>query len=284
MSLTVQSPCKVNLILNVLPRRHDGFHALESLFLPVPLCDEITLDKAREGVELSCSNPSLSVGADNLVRRAAEAFVTAQGKGGARIHLQKNLPLAAGIGAGSANAAHTLKGLNQLHDNPLSTEMLHELAAQLGSDVPFFLQDKCAVATGRGEEIEPVGPIQILQGKGLLLAHPGFGVSTPWAYQALANHSERYSQPGQGMDLIQKLQTGDWKSMQNNLEPGVFGKHTVLPVIKGFFKKHGAIGALMSGSGSTMFAITEDRPAAETLRAKYHDHFGQAGWSASVSL
>ena len=85
MSLTVQSPCKVNLILNVLPRRHDGFHALESLFLPVPLCDEITLDKAREGVKLSCSNPGLSVGADNLVRRAAEAFVTAQGEGGARI-------------------------------------------------------------------------------------------------------------------------------------------------------------------------------------------------------
>ena len=284
MSLTVQSPCKINLILNVLPRRSDGFHELESLFLPVPLHDEITIEKSSKGIELNCSHPALSTGPDNLVHRAASAFFTELGEGGARIQLQKNLPLAAGIGAGSANAAHTLRGLNELYDTPLSAKSLHDLAKQLGSDVPFFLQDECALATGRGEEIEPVAPLDSLHGKGLLLVHPGFGVSTPWAYQALAAKPKLYCQPGQSAVPIERLRSGDWQALQNNLEPGVFGKYTVLPVIKKFLSDNGALGALMCGSGSTMFAIAEDRPAAESLRAKYHAHFGQAGWSATVCL
>lgn len=284
MSLIVQSPCKINLILNVLPRRPDGFHALESLFLPVPLHDEITIKKSSSGIEFNCSHPALSTGPDNLVHRAASAFFTELGEGGARIRLHKNLPLAAGIGAGSANAAHTLRGLNELYDSPLSTESLHNLATQLGSDVPFFLQDECALATGRGEHLEPVAPLECLEGKGLLLVHPGFGVSTPWAYQALAEEPTLYCQPGQSAEPIERLRSGDWQALQNNLEPGVFAKHTVLPVIKEFLAKNGALGALMSGSGSTMFAITENRPAAEALRAKYHEHFGQAGWSATVCL
>ena len=100
MSLTVQSPCKINLILNVLPRRSDGFHELESLFLPVPLHDEISIEKSSKGIELNCSNPALSPGPENLVHRAASAFFTELGEGGARIQLQKKLPIAAGIGAG----------------------------------------------------------------------------------------------------------------------------------------------------------------------------------------
>lgn len=284
MSLTVQSPCKINPILNVLPRRFDGFHELESLFLPVPLHDEITIERSSKGIELNCSHPALSPGPDNLVHRAASAFFTELGEGGARIQLQKNLPLAAGIGAGSANAAHTLRGLNELYDKPLSAISLHDLAAQLGSDVPFFLQDECALATGRGEEIEPVTPLDSLRGKGLLLVHPGFGVSTPWAYQALAAKPKLYCQSGQSAEPIEQLRSGDWQALQNNLEPGVFAKYTVLPVIKKFLADNGALGALMSGSGSTVFAITEDRPAAEALRAKYHAHFGQAGWSATVCL
>ena len=284
MSLTVQSPCKVNLFLNVLPRRADGFHALESLFLPVLLCDEITIQKTDGDIRLTCSHPQLDTGPENLVRRAAEAFFAAHPEGGARIHLQKNLPVAAGIGAGSANAAHTLRGLNELHGAPLGAETLHELAAQLGSDVPFFLQDEGALATGRGEIIQPVLPLENLNGKGLLLVHPGFGVKTPWAYQALASQPENYGTPGQAEEQIEKLRSGDWAALRNNLEPCVFAKYTVLPVIKDFLNANGALGALMSGSGSTMFAITEDRPAAEMLRAKYHEHFGQAGWSATVCL
>ncbi len=109
---------------------------------------------------------------------------------GVRIHLQKNLPLAGGIGGGSANAAVTFSALNELFGKPLSPEQLQELAAALGSDVPFFLQTKPALATGRGEKIQPLEPFPAMRGKALLLIHPGFGISTPWAYQNLARFPE----------------------------------------------------------------------------------------------
>ena len=122
MSLVVKSPCKVNLLLNVLGRRADGFHEVETIMQPVSLFDELRIDKAEDAFELTCSDARLSVGEENLVHRAATAFLKKVQRGGANIHLQKNLPLAAGIGAGSSNAAWTLRGLNQLFKNPLSAE------------------------------------------------------------------------------------------------------------------------------------------------------------------
>lgn len=279
MSLVVKSPCKVNLLLNVPRRRDDGFHEIESIMLPVPLHDELRFEKVTEGIELTCSNPRLSVGEENLVQRAAQVFFKTTGGGGARIHLQKNLPLAAGIGAGSSNAAWTLRGLNSLFDEALPPNTLQTLAAQLGSDVPFFLQDNPALATGRGEIIAPIDRIPSLAGRGLLMAWPGFGISTPWAYQAYAASGVYHAS-----ENAESILAGNWSSLFNSLETPVFRKYTVLPVIKEFFLANQALGALMSGSGSTMFAITEDRPAAEALRAKYHEQFGQAGWSATVCL
>jgi len=283
MSLVVKSPCKVNLLLNVTGRRADGFHEVETILQPVPLHDELRIEMSEDGFELTCSNPRLSVGADNLVHRAATAFLKKVERGGAKIHLQKNLPLAAGIGAGSSNAAWTLRGLNELYENPLAAAELHELAAALGSDVPFFLQDNPALATGRGETIEPQKPFAALQGRGLLLIHPGFGVSTPWAYQALAASGD-YGNKGSAAAVLEALSTGRLDGLANSLEAPVFSKYTVLPVIKEFLADNGALAALMSGSGSTMFALTENRPAAEALRAMYHDHFGSVGWSATVAL
>jgi len=279
MSLVVKSPCKINLLLNVPGQRDDGFHEIESIMMPVPLHDEIRFEKTSEGIELTCSNPRLSTGADNLVHRAATAFFEFTGSGGAKIHLQKNLPLSAGIGAGSSNAAWTLRGLNELFDHLIPPESLHPRAAQLGSDIPFFLQDNPARATGRGEIIQPLESIAALQGRGLLMAWPGFGISTPWAYSALASSGEYPISDNAGSILNGKL-----ADLFNSLEQPVFQKHAILPGIKGFFLANDALGALMSGSGSTMFAITEDRPAAEALRAKYHERFGQAGWSATVCL
>ena len=283
MSLVVKSPCKVNLLLNVLGRRADGFHEVETILQPVPLFDELRIEKTVGGLELTCSDSRLSVGEENLVYRAATEFQKKVQRGGAKIHLQKNLPLAAGIGAGSSNAAWTLRGLNELFENPLSAEQLQELAADLGSDVPFFLQDNPALAAGRGEIIKPQKPFTALQGKGLLLIHPGFGVSTPWAYHALAASGD-YGNKGAAASMLEALSAGRLDGLANSLEAPVFSKYTVLPVIKKFLADHGALVASMSGSGSTMFALTENRPAAETLRAQYHDHFGQAGWSATVGL
>ena len=284
MSLVLKSHCKVNLLLNILGRREDGFHELETIMQPVPLCDELQLERTADGLELSCSDSRLPMDASNLVHRAATVFLEKTGETGVRIHLQKNLPLAAGIGAGSSNAAFTLRGLNELFESPLNTDELQELAAGLGSDVPFFLQDGPALATGRGEVVQPVEPFPALEGKGLLLIHPGFGVSTPWAYQTLAVLPDGYGEAGRMTALHQALHGGELTGLYNSLEVPVFQKHRILPLVKTFLLEQGALTALMSGSGSTTFAITEDRPTAEALRAKYHEQFGQAGWSATVSL
>src|SRR5512143_4155879 len=152
MRLEKKSPCKVNLLLNILGRRADGFHELETVFYPVRVFDRISLTRSGRGIDLSCSAPGLPTDARNLVYRAAALFLVAAGiKDGVRLELEKHIPLAAGLGGGSGNAATTLLGLNELFGGPLVPEQLQRLAATLGSDVAFFLQSKPALATGRGE-------------------------------------------------------------------------------------------------------------------------------------
>src|SRR5215471_12047279 len=157
MVLEKQSPCKINLLLNILGRRTDGFHELETVMYPISYFDQLTFAPRTEGIQLTCSDPRLPNDSRNLVYRAATLFLnTAKVKTGVAINLRKNIPLAAGLGGGSANAATTLLGLNELFGQPLASEKLQALAASLGSDVPFFLQPKPALATGRGEQIQPL--------------------------------------------------------------------------------------------------------------------------------
>ncbi len=289
-ALILASPCKVNLCLNILGRREDGFHELESLMLPLPISDELRMERGKAGVRLSCSDPRLPADESNLVYQAAREFfgVVATGEG-ATIHLQKNLPLAAGIGAGSANAAYTLRGLNELWDRPLSDNSLQNLASGIGSDVPFFLEDGPAIVTGRGEKIRVLEPMAALSNLGLLMVNPGFSVSTPWAYGQLASHlNTNKSKRGMADSLADELARGSLENARdfffNSLEKPVFEKHAVLPVIRDFLESNGASVAMMSGSGATMFALTSGRSEAEALRAKYHERFGQAGWSRTVLL
>ena len=213
MPLEKNSPCKVNLLLNILGKRPDGFHELETVMQPVNLCDRLTFERRGGAVELSCSDAALPVDSRNLVHRAATGFLqAAKISDGVRIHLEKKIPLAAGLGGGSGNAATTLLALNELFGQPLSAAKLGELAASLGSDVPFFLQNKPVLATGRGEKIQPLDFFHALRGKAFLLIHPGFGISTPWAYQNLARFPEALNgRPGRAQKLISKLQTGDWR-------------------------------------------------------------------------
>ena len=193
MRLEKKSPCKVNLLLNILGRRADGFHELETILQPVNLCDELTFERTSSGLQLSCNNPELPVDAKNLVHRAATAFFAASKiSDGVRIHLQKNLPLAGGIGGGSANAAVTLTALNELFGSPLLLEKLHELAAALGSDVPFFLNNQPALATGRGEKVQPLEAFPTLRDKAFFLVHPSFGISTPWSLSSLGTISQGF--------------------------------------------------------------------------------------------
>src|ERR1041385_8066520 len=209
MALEKKSPCKVNLLLNILGRRADGFHELETVLHPVRLFDELTFAAAPAGVQLTCTDPRLPTDARNLVYRAAELFLAkAAIKDGVRIQLRKNIPLAAGLGGGSGNAAVTLLGLNELFDRPLSAESLSAVAAALGSDVPFFLQDRPALGTGRGERIEPLDFFPALRGAAFVLIHPGFGISTPWAYQNLARFPAALNgKAGRARKLLDALQT-----------------------------------------------------------------------------
>lgn len=296
MPLVRESPCKINLLLNVLGRRPDGFHELETLMHPVPLCDTLTFELAPAGagasvpVHLTCSEPTLPTDAGNLVHRAATAFLEAAGvRDAVRIHLEKRIPLAAGLGGGSSNAAITLLGLNELFGQPLTADQLRPLAAALGSDVPFFLHSRPALGTGRGEQITPLDFLTALRGVHVLLIHPGFGVSTPWAYEDLARFPEALNgRPGRARGLAVLLQGPDLRlaagELYNSLEAPVLEKFPVLALYQTFLRSHGAIGALMSGSGSTTFALVENTDKGRRLEVKFRERFGDRCWTAVVPL
>src|SRR5438874_369631 len=174
MTLEKQSFGKVNLLLNILGRRPDGFHELETVLYPIGVYDRLSLARAPRGVQLTCSDPALPTDSRNLVFRAAELFLqAAKIKDGVRLHLQKQIPVAAGLGGGSGNAATALLGLNELFGKPLEAARLDEIAAALGSDIPFFLQSNPALATGRGEKIQGLEAFRLLRGRAFLLIHPG---------------------------------------------------------------------------------------------------------------
>ncbi|MGB7769373.1 MAG: 4-(cytidine 5'-diphospho)-2-C-methyl-D-erythritol kinase [Verrucomicrobiia bacterium] len=290
MRLKKNSPCKVNLLLNILGKRADGFHELETVLHPVKLCDQLTFARGAAGVELSCSDASLPVDARNLVHRAATAFLqAAKISEGVKIHLEKKIPLAAGLGGGSGNAATTLLALNELFGHPLSPAKLNELAVALGSDAPFFLQNRPALATGRGEKIQPLDFFPALRGRAFLLIHPGFGIATPWAYQNLARFPQALNgKPGRAEKLVSLLQRGDLPAagagFYNSLEAPALDKYPVLALYQEFLREHGALAALMSGSGSTTFAIVENAAAGESLVDKFKAKFGRSCWMAVVKI
>jgi 4-diphosphocytidyl-2-C-methyl-D-erythritol kinase len=290
MRLEKKSTAKVNLSLNILGKRPDGFHELETVMQPVNVFDELSFERGGNGVQLTCDEPSLPVDGKNLVYRAAEAFLKQQHLNeGIRIHLKKSIPLAAGLGGGSGNAATTLLGVNELFGSPLSIQALETIAATLGSDIPFFLHDKPALATGRGEKVQPLGNFEALRGKAFFLVHPGFGISTPWSYQNLARFPEALNgRTGRAQRLVSLLQAGDLKTAEseiyNSLEAPAFDKFPVLSLYKDFLRTNGALYSLMSGSGSTTFAIAENLAAAEGLAEKFKARFGNQGWTATVAI
>ncbi|MEE2948405.1 MAG: 4-(cytidine 5'-diphospho)-2-C-methyl-D-erythritol kinase [Verrucomicrobiota bacterium] len=290
MKLCRQSHCKINLLLNVTGSRDDGFHELEMLMLPVPLFDRMEFELTGDGIELTCNWSDIPTDSGNLAWRAAESFAAKVGVGdGVRIRLEKTITSEGGLGGGSGNAAATLLALNELHGQPLGQVALQELAADLGSDVPFFLQNEAAVAKGRGEIIEPVAPLTALGGKVLLLVRPGFGVSTPSAYQGLARFPDAANRPlGQAGELVKRLTsgllTGASDLFYNSLEAPVFDKYPLLKLLKEHALANGAEAALLCGSGSTIFAICPDNVTAESLGKALESQFGSQPQMQIVEL
>lgn len=288
-SLEKNSSCKVNLLLNILGKRPDGFHELETVMQPVDLYDRLLFMREGDDIKLTCSDTSLPTDSGNLVYRAAKAFLQeASIETGVRIHLEKKIPLAAGLGGGSGNAATTLLALNELFDQPLQPAQLNSIAASLGSDIPFFLQTKPALAVGRGEQVVSLEPFPALRGAAFLLIHPGFGISTAWAYKELARFPTVLNgQPGRAQKLVELLQksnlTAAGEAFYNSLEVPALEKYPLLALYQDFLRNEGAPAVLMSGSGSTTFAIARNETEARRLEDQVKTKFGPC-WTAVVPV
>jgi len=271
------APAKINLSFKILRRREDGFHEIDTLMAPISLADELTIEPNDSGPEIAFSSddPTLPAGEENLVVKAARRFFAEIGREPrVRITLRKKIPHGAGLGGGSSDAASTLLGLNQLHGVPLSPECLTSLAAEIGSDVPFFLNAGPARCRGRGEIVESVEALPRLS---LLLLKPEFGVPTPWAYQQWRDSREL-----PGVDYApQKI--GEFV-LENDLERPVFEKHLFLARMKSWLRDQPEVAAaLLSGSGSTMFAVLRDGAATEGLAGRARRELDPELWIVPVT-
>ena len=271
--MTFHSPAKINLWLRILGKRLDGFHEVQTRLCRLALGDTVELEHLGDGtqVSLTCSDPTVPLDESNLAMRALRAFENRTGKHSSwRIHLEKKIPAGAGLGGGSSNAATVLNGANQLAGSPLSLAELIELASQIGSDVPCFLLDSPAAdGAGRGEQVTPAEFPWHLP---LVLIKPPFPIPTPWAYKRWADSKEI---PG----ILYAPQLCPWGAMVNDLERPVFEKFILLPTMKNWLLEQGEVrAALMSGSGSTMFAITHTPAQAADLATKAREWCGETAW------
>ena len=271
--ITVFAPAKINVILRILDRRPDGFHNLWSIMHTVALDDEvqIRLCADRQDIHLRCDATQLLADQSNLVYRAATAVLArARQSIGLDIELRKRIPMGAGLGGGSSDAAATIIGLNHLLRLEWSPTQMAEVGQSLGSDVPFFLFGPSAFVAGRGEIVRPV----VVEGaRWVVLVNPGFGVDTKWAYQELAatRTSVMPLSPGQ-RELDRQSRVG-WAQLiaagENDFEAPVFAAHGVLRDIKLTLQTHGAEIALLSGSGATVFGVFADEARARLAQTQF---------------
>jgi 4-diphosphocytidyl-2-C-methyl-D-erythritol kinase len=271
--MQLYAPAKINLSFEIKGRREDGFHEIETLMAPISLSDRLTIERGKTagGIQFSCDDSSLPNGEENLVVQAARLFQKATEIGtGITIALEKKIPHGAGLGGGSSDAAATLLGLNELFETRLDQKYLVELAAQIGSDVPFFILGSAATGRGRGDVVEPAKlPVSF----NLLLVKPDFGVPTPWAYGRWKNSREL-------PDVNYASQEFSGVRFVNDLERPVFEKFVLLGYLKTWLCLQPEVGAaLLSGSGSTVFAVLCGDADAEKLAARVRENLDSAMWT-----
>lgn len=271
--MRLSAPAKVNFGLCIVGRREDGYHLLESLFVPIDLADQIELEIADDAdlhFHLRNGAPGVPADAANLAARAALAFCRAAGIGaGLRLTLEKRIPAAAGLGGGSSDAGAVLRGLSQLFPGAVSGGQLRELALSLGADVPFFLDPKPALVTGVGERIEAVSGLPVFS---LLLAHPGTPLATPDVYRAYDASSPSLTpfRAGSTMRGVSALARGEDRALpellKNDLEPAAVRLCPRIGELRRRIESSGALAVGMSGSGPTVFGIFRDTIAAGRAR------------------
>jgi 4-diphosphocytidyl-2-C-methyl-D-erythritol kinase len=272
------SSAKVNLHLEVLEKRSDGYHEIQSLMQRIDLSDEVEVHAGGAGIRLAAEGEAIPGGMDNLACRAAQLFCRQTGvTESLEIRIRKRIPVAAGLGGGSSNAGAVLAMLNDLFRVGLDRESLMEMGARLGSDVPFFLFPKAALARGRGERLSPVG---LPEGLGFWLLVPPFRISTPWSYETFDRLTGGKKKAGTHLrdsysDLMELLPV-----LKNDLEIPALSGYPEIGRMKQELLERGAKGALMSGSGPVTFGLFPSKKEAEKAAGRFNP---PEGWQSIVA-
>jgi len=259
----IVSPAKINLFLNIIGKRSDGYHNLETLMCCISLYDEVALQFNTSHTSVLCSDPHVPLDGTNLALRAATLFFsTLNISGGVEITIEKRIPVAAGLGGGSSNAASVLLGLNDHFGRPFSRDQLLSLGLSLGADVPFFLVQKPAFATGIGETLKPFSGLYPYH---IVLINPGFSVSTAEIYR---NLNLRLTKCKKKITFAHLKKCGFDVALHlcNDLETVTASTYPAIASIKEKLIRYGALGALMSGSGPTVFGLFSDLKSAKIAR------------------
>jgi 4-diphosphocytidyl-2-C-methyl-D-erythritol kinase len=273
---------KLNLSLAITGRRPDGFHELVSLVATIDLADTLTLDVSRP-LGLTCDDASLPVDGSNLVLKAAAAYAKHRPSAPTgHFHLTKKVPHGAGLGGGSSDAAAALRLLDQASGDPLGVEVLEKLAAEVGSDCPFFVRGQAAIMRGRGERLEtlPAAARAALAGRKVVLVKPPFGIPTPEAYGLLAKAGNYRPSAQAEAELATWIAqpASDPSVLGNDLAAPVFAKYLALPVGLASFRQTSGMNWQMTGSGSACFGFVSEGFEHARLRADVHRAWGPGAW------
>jgi len=264
-SIELYSHAKINLRLDILRKRADGYHDIRTLLQKVSLRDELRIAIAKRGIKVMCDNHQVPINEDNLAYTAAQTILNRyKVKDGVNISIKKNIPIAAGLGGGSSNAASTLIGINQLFGLGISKQELIKIGSDIGADVPFFIFCDTALATGIGDRLEKIDIIPKLW---LLLITPDIQISTAWAYRSLRMGLTSKPINTNIPNCITHL-TEITTILSNDLEKVVIPRYPVIQRIKEELINKGAKGSLMSGSGSTVFGIFSSEDEAKEAHAQ----------------
>jgi 4-diphosphocytidyl-2-C-methyl-D-erythritol kinase len=268
-TITLRSPAKINLCLSLLGKRPDGYHDVEMIMQMVGLYDEVSVSLGGAGIQVSCDAGSVPPGEGNIAWKAAREILTRSGNNtGCSIMIRKHIPVAAGLGGGSGNAAAVLTALNTLLETGFAREHLAEIGATIGMDVPFFFFGPTAVARGRGEFVEPLDPPPACWA---LLVNPGFETSTAWAYK---NATLRLTKKVLCTKISRLTVRNIAEGLFNDLEAVTAAAHPEIKKMKEALLARHALGACMSGSGPTVFGIFENESACRTAA----EYLGGEGW------
>lgn len=274
-SVTLLTPAKINLSIDVLTRLENGYHQVEMIMQAVDLCDTVTIEKRKKGISISCQLPYVPKDSRNIAWKAAQAFFEiCPEKGGAHIDIKKNIPVTAGLAGGSTNAAGVLKGLNMLYGSHLGKNELFRLSAKLGADVAFCLDGGTQLARGIGNELTVLPDFT---GVDVVLVKPAFSVSTVWVYKNL--DLDDLGKRPDTEHLLNAIAKHDINAvaggMENVLESVTVKKYPEVKRIMERFLEYGALGSRMSGSGPTVFGIFENAESAERACEQFRKSYEQ---------